>query len=456
VYEGHVQTTRDWYGYLANVSVMLTGRMTFEFSYPADKCCLSVLFYLEDQMGVINARTNCWQKEAVLSAENDQILRLTPRFSWSGCHMDYPRGLPTYVCQGGRSFTAGPNGQSDRPTTWYLAVSNCATLMGIDLHYKLKVYGQLGECKSGHRYDPMSSIDNSDDARPSAGLDAAPSNPHGSRSTSSGRGGVNQKPGEVYRPDDSNRLSWDNTGEQNDHPVRGSKAGVPSVGSLSSSSSYNVDESNPSQGRVCVIRGTLVTNHTWHGFIANISVGAGGGFRYNFAYPYDMQVQNVLLYADHDLARLRKTMANTKEACVYREHVIRPEDWLEKMLDLKFTATWNGCTSRNTSSRSTGAGLEVYCQSERRFDAPRKVYIAVSNCYSTNGLHLDYRFEVSGYEGRMSCSFAAGPPHLSHVSLAAFFVFTLVTFILRGDIVASVGFVLALFVNSVHSVHSVR
>jgi len=47
VYEGHLLTDKNWYGYLANVTVMTTGRLTFEFVYPADKCCQNVLFYSE-------------------------------------------------------------------------------------------------------------------------------------------------------------------------------------------------------------------------------------------------------------------------------------------------------------------------------------------------------------------------------------------------------------------------
>lgn len=84
VFEGHLKTDKNWYGYLANISVVTTARMTFEFTYAADRCCQNVLFYTEDQTSIISARMNCWQKEYLLRPEDDQILRLTPRFSWSG------------------------------------------------------------------------------------------------------------------------------------------------------------------------------------------------------------------------------------------------------------------------------------------------------------------------------------------------------------------------------------
>jgi len=84
IFEGHLTTDKVWFGYLANISVVTTARMTFEFTYAADRCCLNVLFYTEDQMSIINARMSCWHKQYLLRPEDDQILRLTPRFSWSG------------------------------------------------------------------------------------------------------------------------------------------------------------------------------------------------------------------------------------------------------------------------------------------------------------------------------------------------------------------------------------
>jgi len=89
VFEGHLKTDKNWYGYLANISVITTARMTFEFTYAADRCCQNVLFYTEDQTSIISARMNCWQKEYLLRPEDDQILRLTPRFSWSGEFHNY-------------------------------------------------------------------------------------------------------------------------------------------------------------------------------------------------------------------------------------------------------------------------------------------------------------------------------------------------------------------------------
>ncbi len=66
LYKGSLKSDRSWYGFLTNITIMNTGRMTFQFSYPAEKCCQNILFYLEDQVSILNARMNCWQKESLL------------------------------------------------------------------------------------------------------------------------------------------------------------------------------------------------------------------------------------------------------------------------------------------------------------------------------------------------------------------------------------------------------
>jgi len=145
IYEGRLITTRNWFGYLANITVLMNGRMLFEFMYPAKHCCQNVLFYSDKQVAFIGPHMTCWEKEYILRPEDDQILRLTPRFSWSGCHLAHPTGQLMYVCEGGRSFAVDDG--SHRASTWHLAVSNCAKRAGLDLHYRLVVYGVVGQCQ---------------------------------------------------------------------------------------------------------------------------------------------------------------------------------------------------------------------------------------------------------------------------------------------------------------------
>lgn len=144
VYEGHLKSPKNWYGFIANISVINTARMTFEFVFPSTVCCQSILFYSEDQMNIINSRMNCWQKQNLLRPEEDQLLHLTPRFVWSGCQMVNFGGISNYVCEGGRSLVAD---QMNGRQAWFVAVSNCESLYGLNLYYRILIYGQIGECK---------------------------------------------------------------------------------------------------------------------------------------------------------------------------------------------------------------------------------------------------------------------------------------------------------------------
>ena len=81
VHHGHLRTDDDWFGFLANMTILKSGRISFEFSFPAESCCINVLFYNEAQMYALNSHMNCWQKEDLVRPEDDQILRLTPSFT---------------------------------------------------------------------------------------------------------------------------------------------------------------------------------------------------------------------------------------------------------------------------------------------------------------------------------------------------------------------------------------
>ena len=343
LYEGHLKTDRNWFGFLANITIMTTGRMTFKFTYPADKCCQNILFYLEDQMSILNARMNCWQKESLLRPEEDQILRLTPRFSWSGCHMIHPKGMSAYTCEGGRSFTSSSAGE--RPTTWYIAVSNCASLMGLELQYRIEVVGHIGKCKTPVTPPPT------------------------------------RDPNMVLS--DDGRSSLHTSGES-------------AVSTKSSDSA-----------QVCAVEGELNTTTNWYGYIANVSLKKGGGFRFTFSYPTYKYAQNVLLYGIENVMKLRP-----QHSCWQKEGVIKADQVNDQILDLTVRASWNGCVVRNSSLSSE----TLICKGERRYNTPRQIYIAVSNCRTTNGLFLKYRLEFFGYNGR-PCAGAKSTFQSSNTSL---------------------------------------
>ena len=320
LYTGTIKTHTDWHGFIANISIMDSGRMTFEFTYPADKCCESVLFYLEDQINVINPRMNCWQKESFLEHESDQILRLTPRFTWSGCHMVHIQGTSTYQCRGGRSFTSA-NGRT-KPTRWFVAVSNCSGFRGLELQYHLEVFGHIGECKT--------------------------------------------------------------LGKPANIPY---KSAMPAIAAPVSSRIAD---------KHCVIEGKMNTSSNWYGFIANVTLAAEGEFNFKVSFPFGEQSVNILLYNDDDLVLLP-----TAQSCYQRIGVIPKDQLNERKIDLSYSASWNGCVTRNTDE-----GRILTCEGIRRYNHPRKLYIAVSDCSrSTPRLILNYRFGLSGFENS-PCSVA--------------------------------------------------
>jgi len=171
VFAGHVTAERNWHGYIANLTFesppnvvvstgrrtrLVSGRVVFDFRFPADSCCPTVTFYSKRQASAISAggphRLSCWQRENLAKPEDDQLLRLTPRFPWSGCHVtdDLQLNTSQYVCSGGRSFVVENGSDGVVSSSWYVAVSNCAKPSGLrDFRYRMMVYGQQnGECET--------------------------------------------------------------------------------------------------------------------------------------------------------------------------------------------------------------------------------------------------------------------------------------------------------------------
>uniref|UniRef100_A0A3Q1F5V9 Transmembrane protein 145 n=1 Tax=Acanthochromis polyacanthus TaxID=80966 RepID=A0A3Q1F5V9_9TELE len=106
------------------------GRLDFRFRYPKSRCCQNILLYFDDssQWPAVYKRPekNCYQKEAVLRPENNQVINLTTHYTWSGCV------VRVLSCVGGRSF------RSVRERWWYIALSKCGG-DGLQLEYEMKL-----------------------------------------------------------------------------------------------------------------------------------------------------------------------------------------------------------------------------------------------------------------------------------------------------------------------------
>uniref|UniRef100_A0A6Q2YZ65 Intimal thickness related receptor IRP domain-containing protein n=1 Tax=Esox lucius TaxID=8010 RepID=A0A6Q2YZ65_ESOLU len=108
------------------------GRLDFRFRYIKSRCCQNILLYFDDssQWPAVYKRPDkdCYQKEAVLRPENNQVINLTTRYTWSGCVGDEE----VLSCVGGRSF------RSVRERWWYIALSKCGG-EGLQLEYEMKL-----------------------------------------------------------------------------------------------------------------------------------------------------------------------------------------------------------------------------------------------------------------------------------------------------------------------------
>jgi len=239
------------------------------------------------------------------------MLRLTPSFSWSGCHtatapehsstsrIGHGRPTEMYVCKGGRSFAVD---EAERdPVTWYVAVSNCATLHGLDLYYFMKVDGHVGDCRP---MMPSEMKPRSSTTRPTPTVKwfpPLPPTPYVPQPASTpAKAGLT--PREAALVKDIVIFAADNSEEEQD------------------------DED------VCLIEGDVNTTRNWFGFIANLTMAGDGWFRFVFTYPYEMQVQKIILYEQDELQNL-----HWDQTCFEKELIIPQRLALdEKILDLSF------------------------------------------------------------------------------------------------------------------------
>ncbi|CDQ85759.1 unnamed protein product [Oncorhynchus mykiss] len=100
------------------------------------RCCQNILLYFDDssQWPAVYKKPDkdCYQKEAVLRPENNQVINLTTRYTWSGCVVEGEGDEEVLSCVGGRSF------RSVRERWWYIALSKCGG-EGLQLEYEMKL-----------------------------------------------------------------------------------------------------------------------------------------------------------------------------------------------------------------------------------------------------------------------------------------------------------------------------
>uniref|UniRef100_A0A3Q2D2P0 Transmembrane protein 145 n=1 Tax=Cyprinodon variegatus TaxID=28743 RepID=A0A3Q2D2P0_CYPVA len=130
------ESLQDWVFLTRFCFLTEFGRLDFRFRYPKSRCCQNILLYFDDssQWPAVYKKTekNCYEKEAVLRPENNQVINLTTRYTWSGCVVEDDGDEEVLSCVGGRSF------RSVRERWWYIALSKCGG-DGLQLEYEMKL-----------------------------------------------------------------------------------------------------------------------------------------------------------------------------------------------------------------------------------------------------------------------------------------------------------------------------
>ncbi len=153
IFRRKLNIAKNWYGYIANFTLRPHGaKMYFDVTYPERKCCVKLLLYLEEQVDRLRYHMNCRKKVAILDPMSPQIITLSPSYPWSGCTNGTNQGDSQQMlrCSSGRLIT------SDIERNWYVAVSTCGSPTGLDLEYRLTVYGYEGNCPHASYYDFLS------------------------------------------------------------------------------------------------------------------------------------------------------------------------------------------------------------------------------------------------------------------------------------------------------------
>ncbi|XP_686062.6 transmembrane protein 145 isoform X1 [Danio rerio] len=132
--KGIVNTKEDWVFLTRFCFLTDFGRLNFRFRYPKSRCCQNILLYFDEssQWPAVYKRPDkdCYQKESVLRPENNQVINLTTRYTWSGCMVEGEGNEEMLSCVGGRSF------RSVRERWWYIALSKCGG-DGLQLEYEM-------------------------------------------------------------------------------------------------------------------------------------------------------------------------------------------------------------------------------------------------------------------------------------------------------------------------------
>ncbi|XP_040566711.1 transmembrane protein 145 [Lepeophtheirus salmonis] len=145
-----------------------------------------------------------------------------------------------------------------------------------------------------------------------------------------------------------------------------------------------------------IIEGHLWTGDNWSFLARFCFLSLHGKFEYEIQYDMSYAVQNIDLYYDTNY-QWNRVYGNTKDldTCREKESVLQVED--NQFINLTTKMVVSGCHQVTNSNKSS---VSMHCKGTRNFKTVRERwwFVAISNCNSTKGLRLSYRFLMTNGE----------------------------------------------------------
>ncbi|XP_025018204.1 transmembrane protein 145 isoform X2 [Tetranychus urticae] len=179
-----------------------------------------------------------------------------------------------------------------------------------------------------------------------------------------------------------------------------------------------------------IIEGELVSHENWAFLTRFCFLSKSGRFNYEITYPYDYQVQNLLLY--YDSRRQWPSVYKTPTTCEEKEGVLSMENG--QVINLTSEYVYSNCHLQEIFDENTNETTKFYrCSHYRVFQSARERwwFIAVSNCQSKKGLKITYRITMTNDDHN---------PLLKHFSADQFYI-------LHTDVVFTVLYLILLIAS---------
>ena len=142
--EGTVDTDTSWLGTLATMAVPAGASISYRFMYhasePSNDALLTILFYNSLEMTELYDAGSCSDMMSSLlqHPESASTLPLSIVNAFAGCSVEDMGGLPTYICEGGRTIAEAQ--------TLHVTVNTCYHADASKLSYFLEFMDYTGDC----------------------------------------------------------------------------------------------------------------------------------------------------------------------------------------------------------------------------------------------------------------------------------------------------------------------